>query len=325
MTAARLGAVGPAPRPPASEARLHGRRHSRARDRAAIAHHYDLSNEFYALLLDETMAYSSAYFTSPDQSLVDAQRAKLDLICRKLDLSPGHRLLDVGCGWGSLILHAAEHFGVSAVGVTLSEQQRDHVAKQIAERGLADRVTVRLQDYRELAGTGETFDAVSSIEMGEHVGEEQYPDVRRRSCSARWRRPAACCCSRCHGRTAPRPAAVPSSSRTSRPTCTCGRCRAPSPISSAQGFEIRDVEAMREHYVRTVDAWIDTFEDRYADFVALLGEEGARVWRLYLVGGAASFAEGRMGVDQILAVRPTPDGRSGLPADRPWAVLADPT
>ena len=258
--AARLGALGPAPKPPASEARLSGRLHTARRDRAAIAHHYDLSNDFYALLLDETMAYSSAYFTSSDSSLADAQRAKLDLICRKLDLRPGMTLLDVGCGWGSLILHAAENYGVHATGVTLSEQQRDHIAKQIADRGLADRVTVRLQDYRELAGSAEQFDAVSSIEMGEHVGEEQYPvyagilfaavkpdgtvaaaaDVASYRRGARWRG-----VHRVLHRSGHAHAAV-------------GR-RLSGLIESA-GFEIRDVEAMREHYVRTVQCWIDTFE-----------------------------------------------------------------
>ena len=175
LTAARLGAIGTPPRPPATEARLTGRLHTKLRDRAAIAHHYDLSNDFYDLLLDDTMAYSSAYFTAPDMPLADAQRAKLDLICRKLELKPGMRLLDVGCGWGSLILHAAEHYGVHATGITLSAQQRDFIAKRVADRGLSDRVEVRLQDYRELADSDETFDAVSSIEMGEHVGEDQYP------------------------------------------------------------------------------------------------------------------------------------------------------
>ncbi|CAN5773248.1 hypothetical protein BH10ACT9_BH10ACT9_13480 [soil metagenome] len=171
---ARLGALGGPPKPPAAEANLTGRLHTRLRDRAAIAHHYDLSNDFYALLLDSHMAYSSAYFTSDEQSLHDAQTAKLDLVCRKLGLQEGMRLLDVGCGWGSMILHAAEHYGVHATGITLSEQQRSFIAVRATERGLGDKVEVRLQDYREfgeLPGVAATFDAVSSIEMGEHVGE----------------------------------------------------------------------------------------------------------------------------------------------------------
>ena len=319
-SAARLGAIGPAPRPPASEARLSGRLHSVLRDKAAISHHYDLSNDFYALLLDETMAYSSAYFTGPEQSLVDAQRAKLDLICRKLDLGPGARLLDVGCGWGSLILHAAERYGVHATGVTLSAQQRDHIAKQIADRGLSDLVTVRLQDYRELVDSDQQFDAVSSIEMGEHVGEERYPAYASILYGAL--RPTGRLLlqqmSR-RGDAAPGGGAFIESyiapDMHMRPVSqTIGHLE-------RAGFEVRDVEAMREHYVRTVQAWVDTFERRYDEFVALVGEEVARVWRLYLVGGGLSFDEGRMGVDQILAVKTEESGRSGMPANRPWAVL----
>ena len=155
--ATRLGALGPPPKRPVSEARLTGRLHTRNRDKAAIAHHYDVSNEFYELLLDDHMAYSSAFYSHDDQSLHDAQTAKLDMICRKLDLRRDQRLLDVGCGWGSLILHAAQHYGVRAVGVTLSAQQRDFVVGRIAEKGLADRVEVRRQDYRELSEPASTI------------------------------------------------------------------------------------------------------------------------------------------------------------------------
>jgi cyclopropane fatty-acyl-phospholipid synthase-like methyltransferase/DUF1365 family protein len=315
VTAARLGAIGLAPKAPVSEARLAGRMHTRGRDRAAIAHHYDLSNDFYALLLDETMAYSSAYFTRPGQALVDAQRAKLDLICTKLGLEPGMRLLDVGCGWGSLILHAAEHYGVHATGVTLSEQQRDHVAKQIAERGLADRVSVRLQDYRELAAAGATFDAVSSIEMGEHVGEEQYPTYAGILFGAL--RPEGRLLLQQMSR---RQDAAPGGGAFIEAYIAPDMHMRPLSQTVAHleraGFEIRDVQALREHYVTTVQHWIDTFEERYDEFAALVGEEVARVWRLYLVGGALSFEEGRMGVDQILAVRSDERGTSGMPLTR---------
>jgi cyclopropane fatty-acyl-phospholipid synthase-like methyltransferase/DUF1365 family protein len=319
VAAARLGAVGLAPKPPASEARLSGRLHTRSRDRAAISHHYDLSNDFYRLLLDETMAYSSAYFAAPDQPLADAQRAKLDLICRKLDLKPGMRLLDVGCGWGSLILHAAEHYGVHATGVTLSAQQRDHIAKQVADRGLSDRVDVRWQDYRELAETGETFDAVASIEMGEHVGEQQYPIYAAILLGAL--APAGRLLlqqmSR-HVDAAPAGGAFIEAyiapDMHMRPLSqTIG-------FLEQAGFEVRAVAAMREHYVTTVRHWINTFEANYAQFVALVGEQVARVWRLYLVGGALTFEEGRMGVDQILAVKPTVDGGSVMLATRPWTA-----
>ncbi|MDP9092530.1 MAG: cyclopropane-fatty-acyl-phospholipid synthase family protein, partial [Actinomycetota bacterium] len=293
--------------------------HSLGRDRAAISHHYDLSNDFYALLLDETMAYSSAYFTSPEQSLADAQRAKLDLICRKLTLGPGMRLLDVGCGWGSLILHAAEHYGVHATGVTLSARQCDHVGKQIADRGLSDLVRVRLQDYRELAEVGERFDAVSSIEMGEHVGESQYPVYA----------------GVLFGALAPTGRLLLQQMSRRADSAPGGGAFIESYIApdmhmrplaetigflEAAGFEVRDVEAMREQYVTTVERWIDTFERNYPSFVALVGEEVARVWRLYLVGGALSFEQGRMGVDQILAVKQSGHGASAMPSGRPWVL-----
>jgi cyclopropane-fatty-acyl-phospholipid synthase len=302
LAAMRLGALGAPPRPPVAEARLSGQLHSRRRDRAAIAHHYDLSNEFYELLLDDTMAYSSAYFDAAERSLADAQRAKLELICRKLDLRPGMRLLDVGCGWGSLVLHAAEHYGVYATGITLSTQQRDFVAKRIADRGLADRVEIRLQDYRDVAD-GATFDAVSSIEMGEHVGEEQYPTYA--GILSRSLRPAGrLLLQQMSRRTDAAPGGGPFIERYIAPDMHMRPMSQTLRHLEAAGFEVRHVEAMREHYVRTVRAWLATLERRWDRFVALQGEQVARVWRLYLVGGAVSFEEGRMGVDQYLAVRP---------------------
>jgi cyclopropane fatty-acyl-phospholipid synthase-like methyltransferase/DUF1365 family protein len=302
----QLGVIGLPPKPPASEAKVTGRLHSRNRDRAVIAHHYDLSNEFYELVLDETMAYSSAYYTQTDQTqtdqpLADAQRAKLDLICRKLALAPGMRLLDVGCGWGSLILHAAEHYGIDATGVTLSQQQRQFVNKRIADRGLADHVRVELVDYREL-DLADEYDAVSSIEMGEHVGEANYPVYVRTLHDA----------VRSGGRLLlqqmSRPAGTaPGGGRFIEayiaPDMHMRRLHQTMAFLERAGFEISDVEAMRMHYVYTARAWLVNFERNYAAIVALVGEEVARVWRLYLVGGALSFEEGRMGVDQILAVR----------------------
>jgi cyclopropane-fatty-acyl-phospholipid synthase len=310
-TAVRLGVVGPPPKTPASQARLEGRLHSLLRDRAAISHHYDLSNDFYALLLDPHMAYSCAYFTEAGQSLEDAQRAKLDLVAQKLGVQPGGRHLDIGCGWGSLSLHLAEAYGVSVLGVTLSKEQKAFVDARIVERGLQDRVEIRLQDYREVPETG--FDSVSSIEMGEHVGAGNYPTFSRIL----------------HDKLRPEGRAlIQQMSRRDRPGggAFIEAYIAPDmhmrPVGETvalledAGLEVRDVHAMREHYVTTVRAWLTTFEANWDRAVALVGEEVARVWRLYLVGGALVFEEGRMGVDQVLAVKRTPEGGSGMPLTR---------
>lgn len=285
---------------------MSGRLHTRRRDRAAIAHHYDLSNDFYRLLLDDHMAYSSAYFTHAGQSLHDAQTAKLDLICGKLGVEPGMRLLDVGCGWGSLILHAADRYGVRATGITLSAQQHQFIAARAAERGLTDRVEVRLQDYRDFGSQPQTtaaFDAVSSIEMGEHVGEQFYSSYARILYGAL--KPGGRLLLQQMSRRAD---AAPGGGAFieayiapdmhMRPLWQTLRY-----LQDAD-FEIVSVEAMREHYARTAEHWIATLEDRFNEFVALLGEEVARVWRLYLAGGRLAFEEGRMGVDQILAGKP---------------------
>lgn len=306
LRAVRLGALGPPPRTPASEARPAGRLHSRRRDRAVIAHHYDLSNDFYRLLLDDHMAYSSAYFTEEGQSLHDAQTAKLDLICRKLGLEPGMRLLDVGCGWGSLILHAVAHYGVRATGITLSAQQREFIEVRAAERGLADGVEVRMQDYRDFGNGPEsagTFDAVGSIEMGEHVGEQWYPAYVR--ILGRALKPGGKLLLQQMSRRAD---AAPGGGAFIEAYIAADMHMRPlwQTLRYVQDadFEITTVEAMREHYARTAQCWIATLEDHFDEFVALLGEEAARVWRLYLAGGMLAFEEGRMGVDQILAVKP---------------------
>ena len=303
LHAVRLGALGPPPKAPASEARLSGRLHTRRRDRAVIAHHYDLSNDFYRLLLDEHMAYSSAYFTRPDQSLHDAQTAKLEMICRKLDLKSGMRLLDVGCGWGSLILHAAQRYGVRATGITLSAQQRDFVLARAAGRGLADSVEVRLQDYRDLGDRTETFDAVASVEMGEHVGERLYPSYI--AILDRALRPGGRLLLQQMSRRA---GAAPGGGAFIEAYIAPDMHMRPlwQTLRYLQdaGLEIRSVAAMREHYARTAEHWLNTLYSRFGEFVALQGEEVARVWRLYLAGGRLAFEEGRMGVDQILAAKP---------------------
>lgn len=330
--ALRLGVIGPRPKPPASEARLSGGLHTRRRDRAAIAHHYDLSNDFYEFLLDPNMAYSCGYWTdeqSPGYALEDAQRDKLDTICRKLGLRPGMRLLDVGCGWASLLVHAAQHYGVHAVGVTLSEQQRRYGTERVAAAGLADRVEIRLQDYRAVGGAtspDQPFDAVSSIEMGEHVGEHNYPTY-----AAQLQKLVLP-----HGRVLLQQMTRGAAGANSAPGggAFMERYVAPDmfmrPLGStlnfleAAGLEVVDVHSLREHYVWTVQPWLDTLREREAEAVALIGEEQFRVWVLYLAGAALAFRENRMGVHQILLVRPGPGGTSGLPRARTEILGRDP-
>ncbi|MCW0214551.1 MAG: cyclopropane-fatty-acyl-phospholipid synthase family protein [Pseudonocardia sp.] len=325
--AARLGAIGPKPKPPASEARLSGGLHTRRRDRAAIAHHYDLSNEFYEFLLDPQMAYSCGYWTaaeSPAYGLADAQRDKLDLICRKLGLEPGMRLLDVGCGWASLLIHAARYYGVTAVGVTLSAEQRAFGQARVRELGLADRIEIRLQDYREVSD--QPFDAISSIEMGEHVGQDNYPvyaaQLHRlllphgRLLLQQMSRGAA------GNNTAPGGGAFMESYVA--PDMHMRPLGETLNVLEAAGHEVVDVHSLREHYVWTVRPWLDTLQDNKAEAITLIGEEQYRVWLLYLAGAALAFEENRMGVHQILMVRPDADGRSGLPRSRAATLGADP-
>jgi len=313
--ASRAGALGTRPAAPASQAHVRGRLHSKARDRSVISHHYDLSNDFYAAILDETMAYSSGYFSEdPAQTLEEAQRAKLSLVCRKLGLGPGTRLLDVGCGWGSLSLHAAEHFGARVTGVTISTEQKAFVDTRIAARGLADRVEIRLEDYRDVVvPESRLFDAVASIEMGEHVGKGNYPayvEVLRRSV-----RPGGRVLVQQMSRHGKHPGGGPFIESFIAPDMHMRPVGETVALIEAGGLEVRDVHALREHYVRTVEAWIERLEAGRDDLRRLVPEEVLRVWRLYLVGGARAFREGRMGVDQILAVRPGPHD---LPTARAW-------
>ena len=307
-TAKELGAFGRPPEPPGSQARLRGRLHSLTRDRDAISHHYDLSNDFYALILDPHMAYSCAYFTQdpddPTYTVEDAQRDKLDLVCRKLGLheaKPGHRHLDIGCGWGSLSLYAAETYGVQVVGVTIAKEQKAFIDARIAERGLQGRVEIRLQDYRDVAGRPLRHDLL------DRDGRARRPARTTRVYTGG-----------IHGLLEDGGRAlIQQMSRTTRPgggpfiEAFIAPDMHMRPVGETvdlieqAGLEVRDVHALREHYVRTVDAWYGTFEDNWDRVVEMVGEEVARVWRLYLVGGALAFEEGRMGVDQILMVRPT--------------------
>ncbi|MFE3830325.1 class I SAM-dependent methyltransferase [Streptomyces sp. NPDC059092] len=318
-TAVRLGAVGVRPPAPAAQARLTGSVHSRARDRAAISHHYDLSNDFYALLLDGTMAYSCGYWTrdEPGYGPADAQRDKLELICRKLALRPGARLLDIGCGWGSLTLYAAEEFKARVTAVTLAAEQAEYVRAQVGARGLEELVEVRLCDYRDIEGGG--YDAVSTVEMGEHVGDAEYPAFT--ALLHAMARPGGRVLVQQMSRSATAPGGGAFIESYIAPDMHMRPLGDTVSLLEGAGLEVRAVEAMREHYVRTIRAWHRTLEERWDEFTALVGVQTARVWRLYLAGSALAFEERRMGVDQILAVRPTATGESGMPGgDRPGTL-----
>ncbi|WP_436700804.1 class I SAM-dependent methyltransferase [Nocardioides sp. BYT-33-1] len=304
-----LDLLGRPPEPPATQARVRGRLHSKDRDRRAISHHYDTTADFYALVLDErTMAYSCGYHSSPEQPLADAQEAKLDLVCRKLGLGgrapeSGMRLLDVGCGWGSLSLHAAEHFGAHVVGVTISAEQQRFAEAAARRRGVADRVEIRLCDYRDAVPLpGAEFDAVASLEMGEHVGERNYPAYARVLRDAV--RPGGRVLVQQMSRGASHPGGGPFIESFIAPDMHMRPVGATIGLLEQAGLELRGVEALREHYVLTVAGWLRRFEENLDAITALVGEELVRVWRLYLVGGSMAFRDGRMGVDQLLLRRP---------------------
>jgi cyclopropane-fatty-acyl-phospholipid synthase len=264
------------------------------------------------------MAYSSGYWRSDDPAYTveDAQRDKLDLVCRKLGVEPGMRFLDVGCGWGSLSLHAAEHFGARVTGVTIAAEQKRFIDQRIAERGLADRVEIRLQDYREVERTG-VYDVVGSLEMGEHVGEANYATYARvlHDAVKPGGRVLVQQMSRAGGRSG-HPGGGPFIEQFIAPDMHMRPVGETVAYLERGGLEVRDVHGMREHYVRTVAGWMANFEANLPRLTALVGEEVVRVWRLYLVGGAMAFRDGRMGVDQILMVRP--GAAHTLPAVREW-------
>jgi cyclopropane-fatty-acyl-phospholipid synthase len=301
LAASRLGILGPPPSPPESEIRHSGRPHSRSRDRAVIAGHYDLPVSFYRLILDPSMAYSSAYWTSgaADYGLAEAQRDKLDLITGKLGLSRGSSLLDMGCGWGSLTVHAASHRRARVTAVTLSAEQGGYTRERLRGLGLAGQAEVLIQDYRDTAGG--PYDAIASVEMGEHVGAGNYPAF----CAALHGllRPGGRLLIQQMSRGGNHPGGGPfiesyvAADMHMRPVGeTVG-------LLEDAGLEVLGVESMRPHYVRTIRAWLDNLERKLPEVEAIIGPERARLWRLYLAGGALAFEEGRMGVDQILAAR----------------------
>ena len=313
-TAALLGAVGRQPGPPPpEEVTLAGQRHSRERDRAAIQHHYDVSNEFYRLLLGPSMVYSCAYWDDGVRDLDQAQRAKLDLVARKLGLSPGMRLLDVGCGWGSMLIHAAAEYGVTGIGVTLSNDQAKLARKRVAEAGLEQQIEIRLADYREVDDG--PFDAISSIGMAEHVGRAQFLEYATRLHELV--RPGG----RVLNHQITQRPQIPQERRTfvSEYVFPDGELLPLSTVISAleeADLEVRDVENLREHYPKTLTVWLRNLENAWETGVGLAGDGRARVWRLYLAVSVLGFDLGRTRVNQVLAVRQHAGGRADMPATR---------
>ncbi|MFN2606588.1 MAG: class I SAM-dependent methyltransferase [Acidimicrobiales bacterium] len=320
--ARRLGAIGRPLPPPPEEVRPRGRRHSRRRDAASVTHHYDVSNDFYRLVLGPSLTYSCARFTDERTTLEAAQEAKFELICRKLGLhhSPGARLLDVGCGWGSMLLHAARHHGAEGVGITLSGEQMDLARRRVADAGLTSHIDVRLQDYRALGG--ERFDAISSIGMFEHVGRARaglYFQTLRGLL-----RPGGRLLN--HAISAPGSSAPGPRSFVYRYVFPDGELLDVGDTILAMeraGFEVRDVESLREHYSTTLRAWITNLEEHWDEAVALVGIRRARVWRLYMAGFVSRFENGAVAVHQVLGVATDAAGHSHMPPTRAGWEPAD--
>ncbi len=299
-------------RPPA---KLSGQQHSIDRDRKAVRYHYDVSNDFYQLYLDKRMVYSCAYFEHESDSLDQAQEQKLDLICRKLRLQPGQRLLDLGCGWGGLVILAAQRYGVDATGITLSEPQAELANQRIKEAGLADRCRVQVLDYREIDAEG-YFDALSSVGMFEHVGSALLPTYFAQA--RHLLKPGGVFLNHGIARTAnERPASGPDFSNTY--VFPDGELL---PISETLNaaeradFEVRDVESLREHYAMTLRHWVRNLEAHHDEALQYVDEPTYRVWRLFMSGSAHGFTTGRLNLYQSLLVKPEPGGRSGIPLTR---------
>lgn len=279
--------------------RLHGTVHSKERDRKAVSYHYDVSNEFFARWLDRRMVYSCGYFESPNDSLDDAQEQKLDHICRKLRLRPGQRVLDLGCGWGGLVIHAALNYGVDALGITLSEPQSELANERIAQAGLTGRCAVKTLDYRDLNEPG-SYDGVVSVGMFEHVGERMLPEYFQRAWALL--RPGGVFLNHGIAFSAPQPQShgptffhhyvFPDGELV--PLSTTLRA------AETSGFEVRDVESLREHYVLTLRHWIGRLEASRDDIRQISDEVTYRVWRLYMGAAVHQFVTGRATIYQVL-------------------------
>jgi cyclopropane-fatty-acyl-phospholipid synthase len=302
----RAAGVTRPPRRPAAELRLRGERHTIGRDRAAVRHHYNVGNDFFALFLDRSMTYSCAYWQGGATTLEEAQEAKLELVCTKLALQEGQRVLDVGCGWGSFAIHAASHHGVSVLGVTLSDVQAELARRRVAEAGVGDRVEIRVADYRELTGE---FDAIASIGMVEHVGEERIDLYAERL--AALLRPG--------GRLLNHGIAKLMDFDTKDEGAFSERFvfpdGVPLPLSRVQqaleraGLVTWHVEGLQHDYAQTISHWIERFDARWDDAVRIAGMERARIWKLYLRAARQGFTSGWASIYQVRAHKPEPSWR----------------
>jgi cyclopropane-fatty-acyl-phospholipid synthase len=296
-------------------ARLSGLRHSIERDKQAVRYHYDVSNDFYKLFLDQRLVYSCAYFLSPDEDLDTAQERKLDTICRKLRLRPGQRLLDIGCGWGGLMIYAAENYGVDVTGITLSQPQADLANQRIQEKGLSQQCRVFMRDYREMEAD-RPFNALVSVGMFEHVGEGLLPEYFKKA----WQllEPGGVFLN--HGiarRITDVVDPVPGFSDTYVfPDGELEPISTTLAAAETTGFEVRDVESLREHYSLTLRHWIHQLECHHEQALRYVDEPTYRVWRLYMSGSIHEFNRGRQNLYQTLFAKPEPNGESHLPLSR---------
>jgi cyclopropane-fatty-acyl-phospholipid synthase len=319
FAAVRVAGLGILRRPPTPEieASLSGRRHSLVRDRTAVRHHYDVSNEFYRLVLGPSMVYSCAYFSDADDSLEQAQERKLDLICRKLRLSAGERFLDIGSGWGALVLHAAANYGVHATGITLSDSQAALARERASQLGLDQRVDIRVADYREVLDG--PFDKIASVGMYEHVGRAQLEEYVRTA--AGLLRPGGVFLN--HGIARLASESPTSDTFISRYVFPDGELHPVDDLITAirmAGLELRDVESIREHYPHTLRRWLANLQTHRTDALTLIGPQRERAWRLYMTASAQAFEDGELTVYQVVAARggaahPLPLNRSELLVD----------
>lgn len=300
--------------PPHLKTRLRGASHTVRRDAEAVTHHYNISNEFYQLWLDERMIYSCAYFAEPDEDLEKAQERKLDYICRKLRLREGDRLLDIGCGWGALALHAAKNYGAQVLGITLSSPQAELANERIRQAGLADRCRVEVRDYREIDEPG-SYDKLVSVGMFEHVGGSRLWEYFARA----WRllRPGGVFLN--HGIASslnqPLPGGPSFIDRYVFPDGELVSIAETLHVAEASGFDVRDLENLREHYALTLRHWVERLEANHDAARRCTSEETYRVWRLYMAGSAHGFSIGRLNLYQALLSKPD-KGCSGLPLTR---------